>query len=133
MGRVGQNHLYIRCIYGIFGWDIIKYTVIYGVYIQFWPTLLMGRKRGLLAGFSKQTFRLASEMGWCRFSTCQSEARHAYVCTQFFLEIGAGQVRASNLPPQIPTQSQSTNITSPLYTSASTQGSNTKSLVGQPA
>jgi len=48
-------------------------------------------------------------------------------------EIGAGQVRASNLPPQIPTRSQSTNITSPLYTSASTQGSNTKSLAGQPS
>ena len=31
--------IYIRCIYGIFGREIIKYTVIYGVYIQFWPTL----------------------------------------------------------------------------------------------
>ena len=36
--RVGQNHI-IRCIYGIFGRKIIKYTVIYGVYIRFWPTL----------------------------------------------------------------------------------------------
>ena len=24
--RVGQSHIYIRCIYGIFGRDIIKYT-----------------------------------------------------------------------------------------------------------
>ena len=33
--------IYIRCIYGIFGREIIKYTVIYGVYIRFWPTLCM--------------------------------------------------------------------------------------------
>jgi hypothetical protein len=26
-------------MYGIFGREITKYTVIYGVYIQFWPTL----------------------------------------------------------------------------------------------
>jgi len=31
--------IYIRFIYGIFGREITKYTVIYGVYIQFWPTL----------------------------------------------------------------------------------------------
>jgi len=32
--------IYIRCIYrGIFGREITEYTVIYGVYIQFWPTL----------------------------------------------------------------------------------------------
>jgi len=40
MCRVGQNHMYIRCIYGIFGREIIK-TVIYGEYIRFWPTLIM--------------------------------------------------------------------------------------------
>jgi hypothetical protein len=28
----------IRCVYGIFGREITKYTVIYGVYILFWPT-----------------------------------------------------------------------------------------------
>ena len=33
--------IYIRCIYGIFGSGITKYTVIYGVYIRFWPTLLI--------------------------------------------------------------------------------------------
>ena len=37
--RVGQNHIYPRCVYGIFGWEFTKYTVIYGVYIRFWPTL----------------------------------------------------------------------------------------------
>jgi hypothetical protein len=31
--------IYIRLIYGIFGREITKYTVIYGVYIRFWPTL----------------------------------------------------------------------------------------------
>ena len=37
--RVGQNHIYIRYVYGIFGREITIYTVIYGVYIRFWPTL----------------------------------------------------------------------------------------------
>ena len=32
MCKVGQNHIYIRCIYGIVGRDITRYTVIYGVY-----------------------------------------------------------------------------------------------------
>jgi hypothetical protein len=31
--------IYIRCIYGIFGREITRYTVIYGVYIRFWPIL----------------------------------------------------------------------------------------------
>ena len=33
--------IYIRFIYGIFGRESTKYTVIYGVYIRFWPTLHM--------------------------------------------------------------------------------------------
>jgi hypothetical protein len=37
--RVGQNHIYMRCIYVFFGREITKYTVIYGVYLRFWPTL----------------------------------------------------------------------------------------------
>ena len=31
--------IYIRCLYGTFGRKITKYTVIYGVYKRFWPTL----------------------------------------------------------------------------------------------
>jgi hypothetical protein len=31
--------IYIRCMYGIFGRKITKYTVIYGVHIRFWPIL----------------------------------------------------------------------------------------------
>ena len=47
LGGVPQLHktsvglartIYIRCIYGNFGREITKYTVKYGVYIQFWPT-----------------------------------------------------------------------------------------------
>ena len=34
-GRVGLNHLYIRCIHGVFGREIIENTVIYGVYTVF--------------------------------------------------------------------------------------------------
>jgi len=32
-------YIYIRCIYGIFGREITVYTVIYGAYIRFWPTV----------------------------------------------------------------------------------------------
>jgi len=35
--------IYIRCIYGIFGREITKYTVIYGVYILSWPALRIYR------------------------------------------------------------------------------------------
>jgi hypothetical protein len=31
--------MYIRCIYGVVGMEITKYTVIHGVYIRFWPAL----------------------------------------------------------------------------------------------
>jgi hypothetical protein len=33
--------IYIRCVYVIFGREITIYTVIYSVYIRFWPTLHM--------------------------------------------------------------------------------------------
>ena len=39
--RVGQNQTCIRCIYGMYGRGITSYTVIYGEYIRFWPTLCM--------------------------------------------------------------------------------------------
>jgi len=65
VSRVGQNHIYttydrifggfpakihriyiglagticIQRIYGIFGREITKYTVVYGVYTRLWPTL----------------------------------------------------------------------------------------------
>ena len=53
--RVGQNHRYIRCIYGIFGREVTKYTVTYGVYIRFWPTLrimhVIEHRRSYAEGF----------------------------------------------------------------------------------
>jgi hypothetical protein len=39
--RIGQNHIYIWCIYGISGRDFTKNTVICGANKQFWPTLLL--------------------------------------------------------------------------------------------
>jgi len=39
MTRLART-VYIRCIYGIFGREITEYTVLYGVYIRFWPTLI---------------------------------------------------------------------------------------------
>jgi hypothetical protein len=44
--RVGQNPIYIRCVYGIFGREITIYTIIYGVCIRFWPTLMVYSYRG---------------------------------------------------------------------------------------
>ena len=41
LDRVGQDHIYVRCTHGIFGREITKFTVIYGAYISFWPTLLI--------------------------------------------------------------------------------------------
>ena len=35
--------LYIRCVYGVFGREMTKYTVIYGAYIRFWPTLCISQ------------------------------------------------------------------------------------------
>ena len=45
--------IYIRCIHGIFGREITKYTVIYGVCIRSWPTLrIYGVHTVFLAGKS---------------------------------------------------------------------------------
>jgi len=35
--------IHIRCIHGIFGMEITKYTVTYGVYRRFWPPLQICR------------------------------------------------------------------------------------------
>jgi len=43
IGLARTIYIYKRIIYSIFGREIIKYTVIYGVYIQFWPTLCIHR------------------------------------------------------------------------------------------
>jgi len=38
--------IYIQCIYGIFGREITKYTIMYSAYIRFWPTLHICCVRG---------------------------------------------------------------------------------------
>jgi hypothetical protein len=48
--------IYIRCIYGVFGREITKYTVVYGVYIRFWPTLYI-----LLKGTPQVSAKLISK------------------------------------------------------------------------
>jgi hypothetical protein len=51
--RVGQDHIYtVYTRYGIFGREVTKYTAIYGVFKQFWPTLIIecvGLTRTILA------------------------------------------------------------------------------------
>jgi len=41
--RVGQSHAYLctylQCVYSVFSRDISVHAVVYGVNIQFWPTL----------------------------------------------------------------------------------------------
>jgi hypothetical protein len=47
--------IYIQCVYGIFGREITKYTVIYGVFIifiRFWPTLHICRVGPTVHGIS---------------------------------------------------------------------------------
>ena len=41
--------IYIRCIYGVFGREINKYTIVYGVYIRFWPTLITCKGKHMCA------------------------------------------------------------------------------------
>jgi len=50
--------IYKRCIYGICGRENTKYTVIYGVYIGFWPTLEMSH-----LGTSKDVQKPRSSFG----------------------------------------------------------------------
>jgi hypothetical protein len=39
MCEVGQDHINLRCMFGLFGREITKFMVIYGDAIRFWPTL----------------------------------------------------------------------------------------------
>ena len=66
--------VYIRCIYGIFGREITIHTVMYGMYIRFWPTLLIITSAvpcfNLDLGHSTDTSTL-----------CCSKMAHSYVHT----------------------------------------------------
>ena len=44
--------VYTRCIYSIFGREVTKNAVIYGVYMRFWPTLCT-RSSGQVRGYMK--------------------------------------------------------------------------------
>jgi hypothetical protein len=46
----------MRCTYGIFSREITIHTVIYGVYIRFWPTLLIHQHETPTAGLLLQYF-----------------------------------------------------------------------------
>jgi hypothetical protein len=39
---VGLARTIYICVYGVFGREITKYKVIYGVNKRFWPTIVMG-------------------------------------------------------------------------------------------
>jgi hypothetical protein len=45
VGLARTTYIFIRCVYGISGREITKYTVIYGTYIRFWPTLINIREK----------------------------------------------------------------------------------------
>ena len=42
--------IYMRCVHGVFGREITRNTVYYGVYIRFWPTLNIDREALLYQG-----------------------------------------------------------------------------------
>jgi len=54
--------IYIRCVYGIVGREITKYTVIYGAYIRFWPTL-----------------QINLQFAWIKEFACGRELRNLHV------------------------------------------------------
>jgi len=64
--RVGQDHIYIRCIYGKFGREITKYTFIYGAYIRFWPTLHVHPQTHLASNVSDATNAVQQESYKCK-------------------------------------------------------------------
>jgi len=51
-------YTYTRCTYSNFGREIIIHTVIYGVYIRFWPTLLFnGYRKWYEYGYEEYNMR----------------------------------------------------------------------------
>jgi hypothetical protein len=54
--------IYIRCVYGDFGREVTKFTVVYGVYIRFWPTLRILVTSMLVARVGKPYGGLANRM-----------------------------------------------------------------------
>jgi hypothetical protein len=84
--------IYIRCIYGIFGREIIKATVIYGVYTRFWPTLyiitsavglcrgkILRRRVLLREQFQRQGMACSAQLGCATSAGEQQKNRHAQI------------------------------------------------------
>jgi hypothetical protein len=85
--RVGQNHIYIyiRCIYGIYGRDITRFTVIYGVYmytVLVNPTYIWRKKSQVL----KHSFTAKEYMRSMRFfsrpliSSLPGNSQRTFIC-----------------------------------------------------
>jgi hypothetical protein len=69
--------IYIRCIYGTFGREITKYTVIYGLFIRFWPTLFTS-----VAGSGDCSPQLQGlQLSTTSRSLCGTSSRGILVCT----------------------------------------------------
>ena len=57
--------IYVRCIYGNIGRKITKDTVVYGVYIRFWPTLLLcSHLNCLYLGLAKVVYKYVFTVFW---------------------------------------------------------------------
>ena len=73
--------IYIWCIYGIFGREIAKYTVIYGVYLQFRPTLHFMILAKLNARSTTTCLSKPPAYFVCgRTLTCMSETPDFFLC-----------------------------------------------------
>jgi len=59
--------IHLRCIYGIFGREFIEYKVMYSVYVQFWPTLIMHASFSLI------------DVGSSFYCLCVGMARTMYI------------------------------------------------------
>jgi len=77
--------IYIRCIYGILGRETTKYTVIYGVYIRFWPTQLVHLSTFVYTCVHLCALESSSWQMWCvhlcaLVYTCVHLSTFVYTC-----------------------------------------------------
>ena len=76
--------IYIRCLYGIFGRETTKYTVIYGVYIRFWPTLFLSYR--LVLHLSCRLVTLAAGVAAGKFLRYEENAPGVAAQTAYGIE-----------------------------------------------
>ena len=81
---------YIRCIHGVFGREITKYMVIYGVYIRSWPTRLMirvGQNHTFIGIYGVYTEFLAGKSPFIRsYTVCIYGPGQPYLWTYSYLK-----------------------------------------------